>query len=126
MKQNILRKLMLIAVLLTGVNAFAHDFEVYGIFYNITSDSDLTVEVTYSSSYKYTGSVVIPETVTYNNQRFKVTFNEECIRSNSKVSLEFADSLGNPFKGLSFIVNNKKSIVFRSPKQPKTTRNNQT
>ena len=73
MKQNILRKLMLIAVLLTGVNAFAHDFEVDGIFYNITSDSDLTVEVTYSSSYKYTGSVVIPETVTYNNQIFKVT-----------------------------------------------------
>ena len=31
MKQNILRKLMLIAVLLTGVNAFAHDFEAGGI-----------------------------------------------------------------------------------------------
>ena len=49
----------------------------------------------------------VSDTITL-SKHFKVTFNEECIRSNSKVSLEFADSLGNPFKGLSFIVNNKK------------------
>ena len=53
MKQNILRKLMLIAVLLTGLHAFSHDFEVGGIYYNITSDSDLTVEVTYKGDSYY-------------------------------------------------------------------------
>ena len=76
MKQNILRKLMLIAVLLTGVNAFAHDFEFGGIYYNITSSSGLTVEVTYkgssSGSYsnEYSGQVTIPESVTYNSNTY--------------------------------------------------------
>ena len=79
MKQNILRKLMLIAVLLTGVNAFAHDFEFGGIYYNITSSSGLTVEVTYkgssSGSYsnEYSGQVTIPESVTYNSNTYSVT-----------------------------------------------------
>ena len=50
--------------------ATAHDFEVGGIYYNILSEEDKTVEVTFKgSSYseysnEYTGSVVIPETVT--------------------------------------------------------------
>ena len=79
MKQNILRKLMLIAVLLTCVNAFAHDFEFGGIYYNITSSSGLTVEVTYkgssSGSYsnEYSGQVTIPKTVTYNSKIYSVT-----------------------------------------------------
>ena len=70
---------MLIAVLLTGSHAFSHDFKVGGIYYNITSDSDLTVEVTYQGdsynyySNEYDGSVVIPSSVTYNNLTFKVT-----------------------------------------------------
>ena len=83
MKQNILRKLLLIAVLLTGVNAFAHDFEAQNsdgvtIYYNITSASDLTVGVTYEGSYysysnEYSGQVAIPKTVTYNSKTYSVT-----------------------------------------------------
>ena len=79
MKKSILRKLMLIAVLLTCVNAFAHDFEVDGIYYNITSDSDLTVAVTYrgdsynSYNNEYSGQVTIPESVTYNSNTYSVT-----------------------------------------------------
>ena len=70
---------MLIAVLLTCVNAFAHDFEVDGIYYNITSDSDLTVAVTYrgdsynSYNNEYSGQVTIPESVTYNSNTYSVT-----------------------------------------------------
>ena len=70
---------MLIAVLLTGSLAFAHEFEVDGIFYNITSETDLTVEVTYKGSYsnsysnEYSGQVTIPETVTYNSMTYSVT-----------------------------------------------------
>ena len=52
MKHSILRKLMLIAVLLTGSHAFAHDFEVDGIYYNILSETDKTVEVTYDGNLK--------------------------------------------------------------------------
>ena len=79
MTQNILRKLMLIAVLLTGSHAFAHDFEVNGIYYNITSAPYLTVEVTFKGDYidiydrEYTGNVRIPESVLYNGTSFSVT-----------------------------------------------------
>ena len=57
-------------LLLCTTVATAHDFEVDGIYYNILSEEDKTVEVTYKgisySQYlnEYTGSVVIPETVT--------------------------------------------------------------
>ena len=68
-----------IAVLLGSVMANAHDFEVDGIFYDILSSTDLTVEVTYegysSNSYKeeYSGVVIIPSSVTYNSRTYSVT-----------------------------------------------------
>ena len=81
MTQNTLRKLMLIAVLLTGSHAFAHDFEAQNsdgvtIYYNITSSADLTVEVTYNSAnsyHKYKDDIVIPKTVEYNGTSYSVT-----------------------------------------------------
>ena len=48
---------------------WAHDFEVDGIYYNITSSEDRTVEVTYKgTSYQnwgneYTGNIIIPSYV---------------------------------------------------------------
>ena len=66
-------------VLLCALTTSAHDFEVDGIYYKITSSSDLTVGVTYlgssSSSYydRYSGSVVIPEKVTYDSKEYSVT-----------------------------------------------------
>ncbi len=71
--------LMTIAVLLCSLAANAHDFEVGGIYYNITSSSDLTVAVTFRGEmftdydYWYEGSVSIPSTVSYNNRIYKVT-----------------------------------------------------
>ena len=75
MKQT---KLLLttIVVLLCSVMANAHDFEVDGIFYNILSTTDLTVEVTNPtspSSTAYNGDVIIPSKVTYNNCTYNVT-----------------------------------------------------
>ena len=69
----------MVAVLLCSVSANAHDFKVGGIYYNITSSTDLMVEVTYggssSSAYtnEYTGFVTIPESVTYNGTTYSVT-----------------------------------------------------
>ena len=66
-------------LLLCFANANAHDFEVDGIYYNITSSSNKTVEVTYRGtsfdqySNEYTGSVVIPSSVTYNGTTYSVT-----------------------------------------------------
>ena len=57
-------------LLLFATVATVHAFEVDGIYYNITDGTNNTVEVTY---HKYTGSVVIPESVTYNGTTYSVT-----------------------------------------------------
>ena len=74
-------KLLFTALLLLCCvgTATAHDFEVGGIYYNITDTTNKTVEVTYRGYYsdqysnEYTGSVVIPESVTYNGTTYSVT-----------------------------------------------------
>ena len=60
----------LLLLFCTVVNA--HDFEVDGIYYNITDETNNTVEVTLGSE-TYTGEVIIPETVTYNSATYSVT-----------------------------------------------------
>ena len=70
--------LITIAALLCSLAASAHDFEVDGIYYNITSSTDLTVAVTFQgkyhySNYEYTGIETIPENVTYNSNTYRVT-----------------------------------------------------
>ena len=66
-----------IAVLLCSVWTKAHDFEVDGIYYNITSETDLTVEVTYKgtsfSSAAYSGIVTVPKSVKYNEEIYSVS-----------------------------------------------------
>jgi hypothetical protein len=68
-----------ITALLCSIATQAHDFETEGIYYNITSETDLTVEVTFegtsyaSSKRTYADSVVIPTTVSYNNKTYSVT-----------------------------------------------------
>lgn len=71
---------MLTAMLSAFHVASAYDFEADGIYYNITSMSNLEVEVTheYASDYvvynhSYNGDVVIPSTVNYNNRTFTVS-----------------------------------------------------
>ncbi len=76
MKRFILTVLMLAAIL----PLWAHDFEVDGIFYKITSSisTNRTVEVTLKGSMpndfsdEYTGTVTIPSSVTYNGNTYKV------------------------------------------------------
>ena len=71
--------LMTIAALLCSFTASAHEFEVGGIYYSITSSLDLTVAVTFkgdsydSYSDEYSGAVTIPSTVTYNSKTYSVT-----------------------------------------------------
>ncbi len=65
--------------LLCSLSVSAHDFEVDGIYYNITSSTNKTVEVTYrgykynSYSNEYSGAVNIPESVTYSGSTYSVT-----------------------------------------------------
>lgn len=74
MKQFKLKSIIfLLLALLLPATATAYDFEVDGIYYNITSDN--TVEVTYrDNNYaSYFGSVDIPNNVTHNNVTYTVT-----------------------------------------------------
>ena len=57
-----LKHLFTALLLLCTTVVTAHDFDVDGIYYNIADATNKTVEVT-SGTNKYTGSVVIPETV---------------------------------------------------------------
>ncbi len=64
--------------LLCCMSVSAEDFEVDGIYYNITSQADKTVAVTYRGNYsnsydEYSGGVKIPESVTYNGETYNVT-----------------------------------------------------
>ena len=64
-----MKKLLSVSVLfLCSIVAWA--FTVDGINYNITSTSELTVEV---SSGSYSGDIVIPEKVEYNENEYSVT-----------------------------------------------------
>ena len=80
MKSKLTKLITSIAMMIAiSLPSFAHDFEVDGIYYNILSESDKTVEVTcrgeWYDSYtnEYTGRVTIPETVTYSGKTYSVT-----------------------------------------------------
>ncbi|MDO4319346.1 MAG: MBG domain-containing protein [Bacteroidales bacterium] len=71
MKPIIQKLWMVMAMLWAFIPASAYDFEVDGIYYNITSMADLEVEVTFGSK-AYNGAIVIPAAVNYNNRTFSV------------------------------------------------------
>ena len=79
MKQTLQKLLIAIVGLFVSANAFAHGFEVGGIYYSVSSTTNLTCAVTYrGDSYysyvnEYIGDVTIPETVTYNGITYSVT-----------------------------------------------------
>ena len=64
---------LFLAILCSFTTAYAYDFEVDGIYYNITSTN--TVEVTYKDTNynSYSGEVIIPSTVFYSNRTYTVT-----------------------------------------------------
>ena len=64
---------MTIVALWCCIAANAYDFEVDGICYNITSEDNLTVEVTKNSDNRYSGEVIIPSVVAYNGKSYSVT-----------------------------------------------------
>ena len=76
MKKFYLKQVLAALLLLCCTAVNAHDFEVDGIYYAITSRTDNTVAATFkSSSYYggYSGAVSIPESVTYNGTIYSVT-----------------------------------------------------
>ena len=82
MKTNLFRLFAALMLFFAAQTSNAHDFEAQNedgvtIYYNITSSTDLTCEVTYEGtdykSSKYTGAVVIPASVDYSGNTYSVT-----------------------------------------------------
>ena len=79
MKKLLRIPLLLVAMLLSSIHISAHDFEVDGIFYSILDAKAKPVEVYCKGDYpgdfenEYTGSVVIPENVTYLGTTYTIT-----------------------------------------------------
>ena len=76
--KNIITSSILVLALLLPALATAHDFEVDSIYYNINGNEATVTFRTYDHSYYpfsggYSGSVVIPATVTYNGITYPVT-----------------------------------------------------
>ena len=67
-----IKQILLLCLLWTvGISASAYDIYVDGIYYDITSStSPYTVAVTHKS---YSGDIIIPSKVTYNNTTYSVT-----------------------------------------------------
>ena len=61
-------------MLVTAATSWAYDFSVNGIYYGKSSDGK-TVYVTYKDTdyNSYSGSVVVPSTVTYSGTTYSVT-----------------------------------------------------
>lgn len=73
MKQNFLNLGLAGLLLAAASDAYAYDIEQDGIYYNLGSLTERVLTVTYNSSAKYSGDIVIPESVTVNDQKYTVT-----------------------------------------------------
>ena len=75
--------LVTIATLLCSITASAYDFEVDGIYYNLVSASELTVEVTRADIYNYySGDISIPSTINYSGKTMRPEINQSIKNAN--------------------------------------------
>lgn len=100
MKQLYLKLSILCLCLFSIGKIFAHDLYVNGIYYNITSSTERTVEVTFSGTTptsilrEYSGDVVIPSTITSGNTSYRVTrIGESAFHANYLNSLTIPSSV---------------------------------
>ncbi len=70
-----MKNFLLILFMVLGLNTYAHDFEVDGICYVVNNISDLTCYVSSRNGQQnsYSGDIVIPASVSYNERTFSVT-----------------------------------------------------
>ena len=92
--KTIKQLLMTVAVLLCSATVHAYDFEVDGIYYNIISITDLTVEVT-NGDNKYSREIIIPSAITYKSRILKVVAigDEAFIGCNSLVNITIPNTV---------------------------------
>ena len=78
MKQNLVRAFVTLCIISATVTSKAYDIYVDGIYYNIISEENRTVEVTEPKSYGlYKGHIIIPPKVIYKGLTYSVTSIED-------------------------------------------------
>ena len=109
-KSIVIRRIVLSLILIYCAHPiFAYDFNVGGLYYNILTSN--TVEVTYKNSNggSYSGSIVIPSTVKYNNNTYRPKY-----KGNSSLFL-LNGNLKNPDKNhknlIDFYINHHLFLV---------------
>lgn len=72
MKRIVINILMTTLILCSSLNTWAYDFEAEGVYYNISSPTELTVEVT-SGENAYRGEINLTHSVLFNGTTYQVT-----------------------------------------------------
>lgn len=92
MKKSIFLFLLILSLFHVEI-LWAYDFCVDGIYYNVLSLDDLTVEVTRGEK-KYTGSIVIPQTIIYKDRSLSViSIGESSFANTNLDSIELPEGL---------------------------------
>lgn len=79
MKTVKLNYLLLLVMALFANSGIAYDFYVDGLFYNINENGNEVSVTSLNNSYgSYSGSIVIPETVTFQGHTYDVTAIDDC------------------------------------------------
>jgi hypothetical protein len=73
MKMPLKKLCALIAILCISISASAYNFEVDGIYYNITSDSTCSVTYKTGAYNSYHGDVNIPKSIIHNDINYTIT-----------------------------------------------------
>lgn len=75
MNKKFTRVMLLIPTIILSAKAYAYDFMVDSMYFNIVSIEEMTCAITYGDSYSntYAGELIIPEKVTYNGRTLTVT-----------------------------------------------------
>lgn len=92
MKKSIFLFLLILSLFHVEI-LWAYDFCVDGIYYNVLSLDDLTVEVTRGEK-KYTGTIVIPQTIIYQGRNLSViSIGESSFANTNLDSIELPEGL---------------------------------
>ena len=72
-KKDMKRHLFILAMLLLPMMTSAEEVEIDGLWYNLVSKAKVAEVIQYKNNQKYSGDIVIPETVTYEDIEYGVT-----------------------------------------------------
>ena len=99
MKQFYLKTLVLLLMSIVGVNSFAYDCVVDGIYYNLNNE-EMTAEVV-SNPNKYSGDIVIPSEITFSGPMLPTSNRAATANSSGEMTYRVTSIGSGAFSGCS-------------------------